>query len=92
MPYATKLIEAVNKAPNSRGNVLGRWAVRLDLSVLRISKATGATRQTIYNWFLGKPVAPYYRGDVDILIKIMVEADTAETAWRNICNEYRLKS
>ena len=71
---------------------LGREAIRIDFSVTRIVKATGATRQTIYNWFAGKPVAPYYADRVRTLLNILVSADTAENAWRKACSKFDLKT
>ena len=53
MPYSQKIIEAVNDAPPSLGTELGKWAIRRDISMLRIAIIVGASRQTIYNWFTG---------------------------------------
>ena len=92
MPYAPKLSKDIRRAPVSLGNMLGREALRLDLSVIRISKATGATRQTIYNWFVGGKVAPFYRERVSALVDIMSKAQTAEHAWRTACSRFNLRT
>ena len=92
VPYAAKITKDIRQAPVSLGNKLGRLALKLDLSVIRISKATGATRQTIYNWFVGGKVAPFYRERVSTLVEIMSEAKTAEHAWRNACSRFNLRT
>lgn len=92
MAYATALISSTQKAPQSEGNKLGRQAIRLNFSVIRIAKATGATRQTVYNWFVGRPIAPYYTPRVTALIEILSSADTAEHAWRKVCSKFALKT
>jgi hypothetical protein len=92
MAYRPDLVSSIQKNANTDGNKLGRQAVRLDFSVIRIAKATGATRQTVYNWFLGKPVAPYYVSRVTELLDILSSADTAEHAWRDTCLKFNLKA
>lgn len=92
MAYSSELISSINGTKQTGGNKLGRQAVRLSFSVIRISKATGATRQTVYNWFGGKPVAPYYAASVIKLTNILSAADTAEHAWRDTCLEFDLKA
>lgn len=72
------------------GSKLGKWAVVLDFSVSRVSLATGATRQTVYNWFSGGEVTPAYRERVQTLIDIMASSSTAEEAWRKICQHFNL--
>lgn len=80
-----KLKEQVLKAPKTLGNQLGREAVRLDFSVLRVAKYTGATRWTVYTWFKGGAVTPAYRTRVKGLISILQGARTAEDAWKKAC-------
>ena len=92
MAYTAKYKERVYKTQPILGNRLGRFAVKLDFSVLRIAKASGATRQTLYNWFIGKPVAPYYKGTVQIMLDILSKSQTAEEAWRETCKEFNLKA
>lgn len=65
-------------------------SVRLSFSVLRIAMATGATRQTVYNWFSNGQVAPFYRARVAALLDILKKADTAEQAWRKACSQFNL--
>lgn len=77
--------DAVLKAPKTLGNQLGREAVRLDFSVLRVAKYTGATRWTVYTWFKGGSVTPSYRTRVKGLISILRGAKSAEEAWRKAC-------
>jgi hypothetical protein len=90
MPYSQKIRTTIDKAPRTMGNKLGKWAVLLDFSVSRVSLATGATRQTVYNWFSGGEVTPAYRERVQALIDIMAECSTAEEAWRKICQRFNL--
>lgn len=52
--------------------------------------ATGATRQTVYNWFSNGQVAPFYRARVAALLDILKKADTAEQAWRKACSHFNL--
>lgn len=91
MPYSTSTIYAVKKAPRTLGNILGRLAVDLDFSVSRISKATGASRQTVYNWMAGNEVLNPYRPTVEKLINILQTAKTAEDAWRTVCKDFNLQ-
>lgn len=81
----------INDSAKTLGNVLGRWAVSKDLSVNRIAKATGATRQTIYNWFAGGDVAPAYRSRVETLINVLSASSTGDNAWRNVCTTFDIK-
>jgi hypothetical protein len=92
MPYAPSIKQAVAKAPKTLGNQLGRWAVHLDFSVLRISKATGATRQTAYNWMTGGQVTQAYRDRVKSLLEILRTSPTAEQAWRKACHRFQIRA
>jgi predicted transcriptional regulator len=53
MPYSEKTKAIIANAPKTLGTDLARWAMLRDISVKRIAMATGATRQTVYNWFTG---------------------------------------
>ena len=53
MPYSHTVTDRIMKAPKTLGNQLGRYAVHLDVPVTLVAGATGATRQTVYNWFTG---------------------------------------
>lgn len=91
MAYSQKIIDAVAAAPKTPGNQLGRWAIHLDFPVTKIAYALGVTRQTVYNWFIGKTdVFVAYQGRVDFLLKIMQHSKTADEAWRKICHAYNL--
>jgi hypothetical protein len=90
MAYSQKTINDIMRAPKTDGNQLGRWAVHLDFSVVRISKALGVSRQTVYNWFVGGDIFPAYVHRVDTLLAYLKESHTAEEAWRKICKHYNL--
>jgi hypothetical protein len=92
MAYTTKIIKDITSAQKTEGNMLGRHALRIGFSVIRVAKATGATRQSVYNWFVGKPIAPYYKAHVDALLKVLTASDTSEQAWRETCKRFNLKS
>ena len=91
MAYSQKIIDEIAKTPKSLGTQLGRWAIHHDFSVVRISKALGVTRQTVYNWFEGKDVFVAYQNRVELLLEIMKSSRDAEQAWRRICKEYNLE-
>lgn len=91
MPYSPTTIYTINRGPRNLGNTLGRLAVGLDFSVLRIAKATGATRQTVYNWMSGGEVLTPYRPRVEQLITILRAARSAEQAWKQTCTEFDLQ-
>lgn len=91
MPYSDKTRLLINDSPKTLGNILGRWAVAKDLSVTRISRATGATRQTVYNWFAGGDVAPAYRSRVETLISVLSTSNTGDDAWRNVCTTFDIR-
>jgi hypothetical protein len=88
MAYSTQTIDTVKKAPKTLGNQLGRWAVHLDFPVTKISKLTGATRQTVYNWFAGGEVFGAYRPAVTNLLTILRSSATADDAWRKACKAF----
>lgn len=90
MPYDTALISEIRKAKKTLGNQLGRYAVSLDLSVYRISEVTGASRQTVYNWFHGGEVFAAYQPVVNALLKIMQSSKSADEAWRKACKAFNL--
>jgi hypothetical protein len=92
MAYSQKIINEVGDAPKTLGNQLGRWCIYLDFSVVRVSKALGVTRQTVYNWFVGKDIFPAYQDRAEVLLKILQSSPTADDAWRKICKLYNLVS
>lgn len=85
MPYSPTVKAAVAASPKTLGNKLGRWAIQLDFPVTKIAKYTGATRQTVYNWFSGTEVTNAYRDRVQALLTILSSSTTAEEALRK-CN------
>jgi hypothetical protein len=80
------------KAPKTLGNQVGRYAIHLDVPVTLISGATGATRQTVYNWFSGGEVLQPYRAAVSSLLQILQSSPTREEARRRICSTFNLAS
>lgn len=91
MAYSENIRFEVAKAPKTIGNQLGRWAIHLDFPVIKIAQATGATRQTVYNWFKGGEVLQAYKNNVNTLIKILQSSPTAEDAWRKTCKTFDLR-
>lgn len=92
MTYSVKTVHAVKNAPRGLGNTLGRLAVSLDFSVVRIAKATGASRQTAYNWMLGGEVMGVYQPRVERVIEILKAASSADHAWGQMCKEFNLRT
>jgi hypothetical protein len=91
MPYSQDIINKVAATPKSLGTQLGRWAVHHDFSVVRISRALGVTRQTVYNWFFGKEIFPAYRDRAEWMLKILQSSPNADAAWSRICTELDLE-
>jgi hypothetical protein len=91
MPYAIKTIHTVKRGNRSLGNKLGRLAVDLDFSVMRIGRLTGATRQTVYNWIVGGEVLTPYRPLVEKLIVVLQSCTNADIAWTKACQEFNHK-
>ena len=91
MPYSQDIINRVADTPKSVGNQLGRWAIYHDFSVVRISRALGVTRQTVYNWFFGKPIFPAYQDRAKWLLKILETSPNADAAWSKVCKELNLE-
>ena len=53
--YSTSLIEKNKRASGKLPGVkLGRYCIKNDISVTRVSHKFKVSRQTIYNWFVGK--------------------------------------
>ncbi len=91
MAYSEKTIEMVARAPRTLGTRLGRWAIHLDFPVTKVSRCTGATRQTVYNWFAGGDMLAAYHDRVSALIKILESSPTAEEAWRKACKQFNIQ-
>ena len=90
MAYSEEIKLATKQAPKSLGNQLGRWAVHLDFPVTKIAKATGASRQSVYNWFAGGEVFVAYRPVVEALLSILKTSPNADVAWRSTCKTFDL--
>jgi hypothetical protein len=88
MAYSQQVKDAVQSAPKTLGNQLGRWAVYLNFPVTKISELTGVSRQTIYNWFSGGEVFVAYRPTVTSLVQILQSSGTAEEAWSKACKAF----
>jgi transposase len=69
MSYHTNTKAALKAAPTTLGVRLGRVAIRKGISVLDIAHHTGASRATVYNWFVGGNVSNAYRQRVEQLLK-----------------------
>jgi len=82
MAYSETIRQSTAKAEKTLGNQLGRWAIKLNLPVIQISQYTGATRQTVYNWFAGTEVTPSYRTSVTNLLRILQTSSTVEEAMK----------
>ncbi len=92
MAYSQQIKDTVKKAPKTLGNQLGRWAVHFDIPVALIAQATGASRQTAYNWFSGGEVFVAYRPAVENLLKIMSACGSSTEARRKICKQFDLNT
>lgn len=92
MPYSPQVIKAVKAAPKTLGNQLGRWAVHLDFPVTKIAQITGASRQSVYNWFSGGEVFVAYRPVVTSLLTILKSSGTADEAWSKACKAFNLSN
>ncbi len=92
MSYSVKTLNSVKAAPKTLGNQLGRWAVHLDFPVSQVSVITGASRQTVYNWFTGKStVINGYRQNVERLLAILIKAKDKDQAWSKACQEFNIQ-
>lgn len=93
MPYSPKIIDQIKKQPmGNLGARLGRWAVYHDLPVTKLALATGATRQSLYNWFKGGEIFVAYQPRVEQIINILESARDADHAWRELCKAFNLKT
>ena len=53
--YSAKLVALNRQADkNNLGVRLGRACIREDIPVSRVAETLGVSRQTLYNWFMGK--------------------------------------
>lgn len=80
MAYRDRTKELVKTSPLTLGSRLGRRAVYLGVPVTELSRLTGATRKTCYNWMFGGYVIPAYKQRVTELYDILKASKTAEEA------------
>ena len=93
MPYSEKTKALISHAPKTLGTDLARWAMTRDVSVQRIALATGATRQTVYNWFTGSTeVTSAYKDRVTTIIDILKKVSQTDDAWRILCTQFNLRN
>ena len=53
--YSAKLVALNRQADKSHLGVrLGRACIRRDIPVITVANALGVSRQTLYNWFIGR--------------------------------------
>lgn len=53
--YSAKLVALNQQADRSNLGVrLGRACIKRDIPVIMVSTTLGVSRQTLYNWFIGK--------------------------------------
>lgn len=53
--YSAKLIALNQQADRSHLGVrLGRACIKKDISISTVARTLGVSRQTLYNWFVGK--------------------------------------
>ena len=67
--YSPTIKQRVKSGPNTIGIQLARLAVKHDYSVVEIATMTGASRQTVYNWYAGHKVSNAYAAHVRKLIE-----------------------
>lgn len=92
MGYSEKLKQRVAQAPRTLGNQLGRWAIHHNVSAQNIALVTGATRQTVYNWFTGSDVTPAYRDVAKVVLTTLIKSQTGEDAWRALCQQFNIRT
>lgn len=53
--YSAKLVALNRQADkNNLGVRLGRACIKADIPVSRVAETLGVSRQTLYNWFMGR--------------------------------------
>lgn len=72
--------------------MLALWAIYHSISVSKIAVATGATRQSVYNWMNGAGVLKVYEERLKRLLLCMQGSKTSDEAWRKICQEFNLRT
>jgi hypothetical protein len=93
MPYSSQFIARVKQQPHGMlGTRLALWAIYHDIPVTKISKALGATRQSVYNWMKGGGILKVYEESVVRLVQCLQDSKTSEEAWGKICSEFNLRT
>lgn len=73
---------------------LGVWLVNLaaqhNVSITKIARAVGASRQTIYNWGHGRQMLSVFQPRVQKIVSILKNTKPEEEAWRKICQAFDL--
>lgn len=88
--YTPAVKQRVRAQALTLGVRLARVAVAREVSVVNVSRCTGATRATVYNWFSGGGVTPAYRDKVIQLTKILKTTRQNDAAWRAACLTFNL--
>ena len=93
MPYTSDFIARVRNQPRTQlGTRLALWAIYHNISVTKIAKAVGATRQSVYNWMNGNGVLHVYEDRLNRLLNCMQNSKTSDEAWKKICTEFNLRT
>lgn len=93
MAYTSQFIARVKEQPSDNiGTRLALWAIYYDISATKLSKALGASRQSVYNWMSGDGVMRVYEDRIQRLLFCMQNAKTSDEAWKNICKEFNLQA
>jgi hypothetical protein len=92
MGYSEKFKQRVEDSPRTLGNQLGRWAIYHHISAQQLALVTGATRQTIYNWFTGSAVIPAYREKAETVLRTLINVQNGEDAWRALCQQFNIRT
>jgi hypothetical protein len=91
MAYNPQTLANIQRAPRTLGTQLGRNAYRLQFSAVRIAKLTGASRQSVYNWYRGGAIFAAYKPAVVRIIEIMKSSKTGDEAWSKACTAFNRK-
>ena len=93
MSYTSNFIARVKKQPTTQiGTRLALWAIYHDISAVKLAKAIGATRQSVYNWMRGAGVLHVYEDRIQRLLFCMQNSKTSDEAWKKICKEFNLRT
>ena len=92
MSYSQKTIAAVEKAPRTNGTLLALWAIYHNIPVTMLAQCTGASRQTIYNWFSGRPILRPYEDVIDRVLDVLQSTQNSDEARRKLCKSFKLST